>query len=67
VVQPGVLVEPLHSHPFSFVSYVSVGAMRESVYQETSAPAPSGSAAAITPASLLIQHWEHVVKQTAAP
>ena len=42
--EPGVLVEPPHSHPFSFVSYVSIGAMRESVYQETSAPAPTGSA-----------------------
>jgi len=28
----------------SFVSYVSIGAMRESVYQETSAQAPAGSA-----------------------
>jgi hypothetical protein len=42
--EPGVLVEPPHSHPFSFVSYVSIGAMRESIYQETSAPAPGGSA-----------------------
>jgi hypothetical protein len=42
--EPGVLVEPPHSHPFSFVSYVSIGAMRESVYQETSVPAPAGSA-----------------------
>lgn len=42
--EPGVLVEPPHSHPFSFVSYVSIGAMRESVYQETSAQAPAGSA-----------------------
>jgi hypothetical protein len=41
--EPGVLVEPPHSHPFSFVSYVSIGAMRESVYQETSASAPTGS------------------------
>jgi hypothetical protein len=42
--EPGVLVEPPHSHPFSFVSYVSIGAMRESVYQETSAPMPAESA-----------------------
>jgi hypothetical protein len=42
--EPGVLVEPPHSHPFSFVSYVSIGAMRESIYRETSAPAPAGSA-----------------------
>jgi hypothetical protein len=42
--EPGVLAEPPHSHPFSFVSYVSIGAMRESVYQEASAPAPAGSA-----------------------
>lgn len=42
--EPGVLVEPPHSHPFSFVSYVSIGAMRESIYQETSASAPSGDA-----------------------
>jgi hypothetical protein len=42
--EPGVLVEPPHSHPFSFVSYVSIGMMRESVYQEASASAPTGSA-----------------------
>jgi len=42
--EPGVLVEPPHSHPFSFVSYVSIGVMRESVYKEASASAPAGSA-----------------------
>jgi hypothetical protein len=31
-VEPGVIVEPPHSHPFSFVSYVSKGLMHQSIY-----------------------------------
>jgi hypothetical protein len=42
--EPEVIVEPPHSHPFSFVSYVSVGEMRQSVYEETSVPEPAGAA-----------------------
>lgn len=43
-IEPEVVAEPPHSHPFSFVSYVSIGAMRESIYEETMATAPGGSA-----------------------
>lgn len=42
--EPNAIVEPPHSHPFSFVSYVSVGEMRQSIYEESDAPAPAGSA-----------------------
>jgi hypothetical protein len=31
-VEPDVIVEPPHSHPFSFVSYVSKGLMHQSIY-----------------------------------
>jgi len=37
-LEPDVIVEPPHSHPFSFVSYVSVGEMWQSVYEEISEP-----------------------------
>jgi hypothetical protein len=40
-VEPDVIVEPPHSHPFSFVSYVSVGEMRQSIYEETAEPTPA--------------------------
>ncbi|MGV9385001.1 hypothetical protein ACWDRB_54995 [Nonomuraea sp. NPDC003707] len=33
-LEPGVIVEPPHSHPFSFVSYVAIGEMRQSIYAE---------------------------------
>ncbi|MEV0388990.1 hypothetical protein [Nonomuraea sp. NPDC050643] len=33
-LEPGAIVEPPHSHPFSFVSYVSIGEMRQSIYAE---------------------------------
>ncbi|MCA1221464.1 hypothetical protein [Streptomyces sp. 8L] len=41
--EPGTIVEPPHSHPFSFVSYVSVGELRQSIYEEDSAETPSGT------------------------
>jgi len=31
-VEPDVIVEPPHSHPFSFVSYVAKGLMHQSIY-----------------------------------
>ncbi|MDI5961124.1 hypothetical protein [Streptantibioticus silvisoli] len=42
-LEPGAIVEPAHSHPFAFVSYVSVGEMRQSIYQETSEAMPAGA------------------------
>jgi hypothetical protein len=42
--EPEAIVEPPHSHPFSFVSYVSVGQMRQSIYEEGSGPAATGPA-----------------------
>ncbi|MFC0542590.1 hypothetical protein [Kutzneria chonburiensis] len=36
--EPGAIVEPPHSHPFSFVSYVSKGQMRQSIYEELAEP-----------------------------
>lgn len=33
-VEAGVIAEPPHSHPFNFVSYVSVGELRQSTYEE---------------------------------
>ncbi|MFD7717088.1 hypothetical protein [Streptomyces sp. NPDC059814] len=41
--EPNMIAEPPHSHPFSFVSYVSKGEMRQSVYEETPGVAPAGS------------------------
>ncbi|WP_329057951.1 hypothetical protein [Amycolatopsis sp. NBC_01480] len=41
--EPGVIVEPPHSHPFSFVSYVSVGEMRQSIYEESAEPRPAAA------------------------
>jgi hypothetical protein len=32
--EPGVIVEPPHSHPFDFASMVSIGKMRQSIYSE---------------------------------
>lgn len=37
--EPNSIVEPPHSHPFPFVSYVSVGEMRQCIYEEIPAPA----------------------------
>jgi len=31
--EPGVIMEPPHSHPFDFVSMLSVGTMRQSIYE----------------------------------
>ncbi|MFE7271835.1 hypothetical protein [Streptomyces sp. NPDC057623] len=42
--EPDVIAEPAHSHPFSFVSYVSVGEMRQSIYEEASASTATGTA-----------------------
>lgn len=42
-LEPGVIVEPPHSHPFSFVSYVSIGKMRQSIYAERTDPAAAGN------------------------
>ena len=36
VNEPGVVVEPPHSHPFDFISYVSVGHLVQSTYAEIS-------------------------------
>jgi hypothetical protein len=36
-----IIVEPPHSHPFSFVSYVVCGELHESIYVETSIEDPS--------------------------
>ncbi|MGW5922309.1 hypothetical protein ACWFPY_25255 [Nocardia fluminea] len=33
-VELNVIVEPPHSHPFAFVSYVAIGQMRQSIYRE---------------------------------
>lgn len=37
-IEPGVLAEPPHSHPYSFVSYVSIGSMRQSTYRDEATP-----------------------------
>lgn len=43
-LEPDVIVEPPHSHPFSFVSYVAVGEMHQSIYTEDEgAPIADGS------------------------
>ncbi len=36
-VEPSVIVEPPHSHPFSFVSYVAKGQMHQSIYATAAA------------------------------
>lgn len=33
-IEDGIIAEPPHSHPFEFVSYVSSGEMRQSIYVE---------------------------------
>lgn len=33
-IEPGIIAEPPHSHPYDFVSYVSIGGMRQSIYVE---------------------------------
>lgn len=38
-LDPGVIVEPPHSHPFDFVSMVSIGEMRQSIYVQRDATA----------------------------
>ncbi|WKX06044.1 hypothetical protein [Streptomyces sp. NL15-2K] len=34
-IDAATVVEPPHSHPFDFVSYVSIGTLRQSIYRET--------------------------------
>jgi hypothetical protein len=41
-IEPGVIVEPPHSHPFPFVSYLAIGEMRQSIYVEDSGPPGGG-------------------------
>jgi hypothetical protein len=41
-LEPGVVVEPPHSHPFDFASMVAIGSMHQSIYAERG---PAGSAA----------------------
>ncbi|MFF9212897.1 MULTISPECIES: hypothetical protein [unclassified Streptomyces] len=33
-IEPGVIVEPPHSHPFAFASFVATGQMHQSLYRE---------------------------------
>lgn len=40
-----VIVEPPHSHPFSFVSYVAIGEMHQSIYREVDTRQASTAAA----------------------
>lgn len=42
-LEPGVIVEPPHSHPFAFVSYVAVGDMHQTIYREDLTPTNPGS------------------------
>lgn len=37
-LEPGIIAEPPHSHPFPFVSYMSIGEMRQSIYEEIASP-----------------------------
>ena len=35
--EPGIIMEPPHSHPFDFVSMVTIGGMRQSIYAQCGA------------------------------
>jgi hypothetical protein len=41
--EPEVIVEPPHSHPFSFVSYISKGLMHQSIYATDAADTACGA------------------------
>jgi hypothetical protein len=43
-IEPGMIVEPPHSHPFDFASMVSIGAMHQSIYAQRSTDEMSAEA-----------------------